>query len=106
MYIMLWIDVSVIDVHEDDGEPSENFLREVQNYFEQQKTKHPANRNTRQTCTCTSEGELIIPSGLHVSLSVCVMCTCCRLKLHCNKYMLIGTHYLICLLYTSDAADE
>ena len=56
---MLWIHVSVIDVHEEDGEPSENFLTEVQSYFEQQKVKRPANRDTRHTCTCTGEGELI-----------------------------------------------
>ena len=57
MYTMLWIHVSAIDVHEEDGVPSENFLTEVRSYFEQQKTKKPANRVTRHACTCTGEGE-------------------------------------------------
>ena len=51
---MLYTHISVTNIHEEDEEPSEKFLVEVRNYFKQQKTKNPANRDTRHT----SDGEL------------------------------------------------
>ena len=74
---MLWIHVSAIDVHEEDGEPSENVLTEVRSYFEQQKVTKPANRDTRHTYTCASEGELIAIKLMQCCVrDVCVSCSC------------------------------
>ena len=54
LHYCMYIHVSVTNVHEEDGEPSENFLTEVRNYFEQQKLKKPASWDKRHT----SDGEL------------------------------------------------
>ena len=55
MYIILYIHISVTNVQEENGEPSENFLTEVRSYFEQQKIKKPTYRDTRHA----NDGELI-----------------------------------------------
>ena len=36
-------------VHEEDGKPNEQFLQEVREYFEQQRSKKPADREARHT---------------------------------------------------------
>lgn len=52
MTITLHKSDTVPNVHDENGEPNEDFVTEVRKYFEEQRSKNSKERNTRQISGC------------------------------------------------------